>query len=75
MARIGRFDPLMRGKMIPANRVLPVKVAKPPDFLRNQAVFLAGAERFELSTRGFGGAVEAPAGAEVWAFVERAIAV
>ena len=40
MSRIGRFDPLMRGKMIPANRVLPAKVANPPDFLRNQVVFL-----------------------------------
>ena len=41
-ARIGRFDPLMRGKTIPANRVLPAKVANPPDFLRNQADFWQG---------------------------------
>ena len=36
---------------------------------------LAGAERLELSTRGFGVAVETPAGAEIWAFVERAATV
>ena len=45
---------------------------KTPEIARFQAFSWQGAERLELSTRGFGVAVEAPAGAEVWAFVERA---